>query len=187
MEQRKGAWMETYTGKFYPIDPKSNEVNLIDIAHGLSLICRFGGQCKHFYSVAQHCLNVYKDLDSLGFHYIIQLYGLLHDSSEAYICDIIRPFKSEIPEYKILEKNVEIVIYEKFGLTYPSEDIHKIIKRSDDEVLYNEAELLMNNVDNWASEYPHRKLEIDTSFKDMKEVEEEYIETANMLMKKIQR
>lgn len=187
MHKRKGNWIETYTGKFYPIDPKSSEVSLIDIAHGLSLICRFGGQCKHFYSVAQHCLNVCKDLENLGFDTTIQLYGLLHDASEAYICDITRPFKSEIPQYNTFEKNVEIAIYEKFGLTYPTEDIHKIITRSDDEVLYNEAEYLMNNVDNWASKYPHRKLEIDTSFRDMKEIEEEYIETANVLIKKLHR
>ena len=151
----------------------------------LSLICRFGGQCKHFYSVAQHCLNVCKDLEDLGYDYKIQLYGLLHDASEAYISDIIRPLKSEIPEYKIFEKNVEIAIYEKFGLTYPTEEIYKIIKRSDDEVLYNEAEQLMNNIEGWASAYPHRKLEIDTSIRDMKEIEEEYIETAKRLTKKL--
>ncbi len=62
MEQRKGIWQETYTGRFYAIDPRSDEVNLLDIAHGLSQICRYTGQFKHFYSVAQHCLNVYKDL-----------------------------------------------------------------------------------------------------------------------------
>lgn len=185
MVKRKGNWMETYTGKFYPIDPISSEVNLNDIAHSLSLICRFGGQCRHFYSVAQHCLNVYQDLENLGFDYQIQLYGLLHDASEAYIGDIITMLKSEIPKYKIFERNVETAIYKKFGLTYPSEKIHKIIKKSDIEIFCNELEHLMNNVDNWSSKYPHRKLEIDTSFRDMKEVEAEYIITANRLIKKL--
>ena len=64
------------------------------------------------------------------FFFYLTLNQAIHDGSEAYICDIIRPFKPEIPEYKIFEKNVEIAIYEKFGLTYPTEDVHKIIKRS---------------------------------------------------------
>ena len=185
MEQRKGKWMETYTGIFYPIDPKSEEVSLIDIAHGLSLICRFGGQCKHFYSVAQHCLNVCNDLEVLGYDKQTQLIGLLHDASEAYICDIIRPFKPEIPEYRVFEERVENVIYERFGLPFPDEEMHKIIKFSDNEVLYNEVEQLMNNAENWTSKYPHRKLDIDTSFRNMREVEQEYLEIANRLIKEL--
>ena len=52
MMQRKCESQETYTGIFYATDPRSEEVHLLDIAHGLSLICRYAGQCKHFYSVA---------------------------------------------------------------------------------------------------------------------------------------
>ena len=183
MEKRKGDWQETYTGRFYAIDPRSDEVNLIDIAHGLSLICRYTGQCKHFYSVAQHCLNVYKDLKQLGYDETIQLRGLLHDASEVYISDLPKPFKVEIPEYKKFEERIEKAIYERFGLTFPTDDVHKIIKFSDNEVLYNEVEALMNNVENWTSKYPHRKLDIDTEFRDMKEVEQEYLDTAKKLMK----
>ena len=183
MEQRKGDWQEIYTGRFYAIDPRSDEVSLLDIAHGLSQICRYTGQCKHFYSVAQHCLNVYKDLKQLGYDETIQLIGLLHDASEVYISDLPKPFKVEIPEYKIFEEKIERAIYEKFGLPFPTDEIHKIIKFSDNEVLYNEVESLMNNVENWTSKYPHRKLDIDTEFRDMREVEQEYLDTAKKLIK----
>lgn len=40
----------------------------------------------------------------------------------------------------------------------------------------------MNNIDNWTQKYPHRKLSIDTRFRDMKEVEQEYLKTANTLI-----
>ena len=175
MKERFGEWQETYTGKFYAMDPHSEEVNIEDIAHGLSLICRYAGQCKHFYSVAQHCLNVYADLKNQGYDKTIQLIGLLHDATEIYISDLPKPFKIAIPEYNKAEENIARVIYEKFNLPFKDERIEKIIKFSDNEVLYNEAEELMNNIDNWASNKPHRKLDIDTSLKDPNEVEKEYL------------
>jgi 5'-deoxynucleotidase YfbR-like HD superfamily hydrolase len=187
MEHRKGDWQETYMGKFYAIDPRSDEVNLVDIAHGLSQICRFTGQCKHFYSVAQHCLNVYRDLEQLGYDYTIQLIGLLHDASECYISDLPKPFKVEIPQYKVFEEKIEKAIYDRFHLPFPTDEIHKIIKFSDNEVLYNEVEQLMNNVENWTLKYPHRKLDIDTKFRNMEEVEQEYLEIAYKLINNLQK
>ncbi len=108
----------------------------------------------------------------------------MHDASEVYISDLPKPFKAEIPEYKIFEEKIEKAIYEKFELEFPTDEIHKIIKFSDSEVLYNEVELLMNNAGNWTSKYPHRKLDIDTEFRDMREVEQEYLSTAKKLIEK---
>src|ERR1700693_75116 len=52
---RKGDWIQTFTGRqFWPLDPRPEEVCIEDIAHGLSNECRFAGQCRSFYSVAQH-------------------------------------------------------------------------------------------------------------------------------------
>ena len=54
---RAAEFIETYTGRaFYPLDPDPSAVSIIDIAHGLSLQCRYGGQITSFYSVAQHCV-----------------------------------------------------------------------------------------------------------------------------------
>ncbi len=186
METRKGKYMETYTGEFfYPVDPRIEEVNIKDIAHGLSLICRFGGQCKYFYSVAQHCLNVSNDLKQQKYDEVIQLYGLLHDASEAYISDIVSPLKPELPDYKLYEKKIEETIFNRFGLDYPDEEIHKIIKKSDIDVFCNEALVLMNNKNNWIDNFDYRKLDIDLKRRDMSEVEKEYIETQKRLSKRI--
>ena len=56
---RYGDFIQTYSGiEFYPLDPRIEEVKLLDIAHALSNICRFTGHCNEFYSVAQHSVLV---------------------------------------------------------------------------------------------------------------------------------
>lgn len=53
----RGDWMQTYTGRrFYPLDPRPDEIDPEDIAHALSLLCRYGGHVDRFYSVAEHCV-----------------------------------------------------------------------------------------------------------------------------------
>lgn len=38
---RKGDWMQTYTGRqFWPLDPHPDEIDIRDIAHALSMMCR---------------------------------------------------------------------------------------------------------------------------------------------------
>lgn len=112
---RKGDWLQVYSGRqFWPLDARPEDVDIIDIAHSLSLQCRYAGHVKSFYSVAEHCLHVSR--------YVPQefaLIGLLHDASEAYLVDIPRPVKRFMPEYKVAEKALEAVIAERFGLQFP--------------------------------------------------------------------
>ena len=135
----RGDWIQTYTGiKFWPLDPRANEVCIEDIAHALSLQCRFAGHCKTFYSVAEHCIRVsricYGD-DSL--------WGLLHDASEAYLVDIPRPVKHspEMRHYRVFEKLVQTVICRRFGL--PLQEPASV-KAADRIILHTEARDLMS-------------------------------------------
>src|ERR1700724_2684254 len=83
-----GGWQQTFTGRrFYPLSPRVEDVCIEDIAHALSNICRYGGHCREFYSVAQHCNMVSDWMPEF------KLEGLLHDSPEAYIGDMVRPVK----------------------------------------------------------------------------------------------
>lgn len=109
---RNGDWMLTATGGiFYPLDPLASEVRIEDIAQALSQICRFGGHTPEFYSVAQHSVLVSHACDPAD-----ALWGLLHDASEAYLADIIRPVKRHIVGYREAEARVMVAVCERFGL-----------------------------------------------------------------------
>ena len=87
---RTGDWTQTFAGiQFYPFDPRPDEVKIKDIAHALSMICHFNGHTREFFSVAQHSLMVSYLLPAEH-----KLWGLMHDSAEAYIGDMIRPIKT---------------------------------------------------------------------------------------------
>lgn len=109
---RAGDWILTYTGtQFWPLDPRMNEVHIEDISHALSMICRFTGHTRDFYSVAQHSVLVARALPRK-----LQLWGLLHDASEAYLCDIARPVKRCINGYAEIEARLMGVVADRFGL-----------------------------------------------------------------------
>ena len=88
-------WIETYTGRRLSLamDPRYHEFVLGDIAHGLANICRFGGQCRQFYSVAEHCCHAADWLWEQEQSAECSLCGLLHDAAEAYLGDMTRPIK----------------------------------------------------------------------------------------------
>jgi hypothetical protein len=110
--ERKGDWIQTYTGRrFWPADPRPEEVFIEDIAHALSMLCRFGGHCLRFYSVAEHSV-----LLSWAAPPEWKRWCLLHDATEAYLCDLPGPIKRSIHEYGMLEMNLMEVVAERFGL-----------------------------------------------------------------------
>jgi hypothetical protein len=141
MSERKGDWIRTSTGvNFYPLDPKPEEIVIYDIAQALSNLCRYNGHMERHYSVAQHSLMVADELRKRGYPAIIQMFGLLHDGSEAYICDIPRPIKPYLTNYFEIEKKLQDMIYERFAGRLPTEEEHRIIKEVDDDALLFEVE-----------------------------------------------
>ncbi len=130
---RKGGWMTTFSGrKFYPADPRPEDVEPVDIIHGLSNTCRFSGQVSEFYSVAQHSVLVSEHAgrsvgegmtvrDTTVVWQLVALTGLLHDASEAYIADLPRPAKRELPAYKEMESAIQRCVLQRFGLWEPHE------------------------------------------------------------------
>ena len=150
------SWIETYTGKkFYPLNPRPEDVDIIDIAHSLSMQCRFNGHTRFFYSVAEHSAMVSKELAATGYNKLIQLYGLLHDAAEAYVCDLPRPIKRQIKEYEPIEVRVQGVIWEGFNLPAPAETDRKILQYMDDRILGYEGVRLMRNTEGWTAKLPY--------------------------------
>jgi hypothetical protein len=148
--ERKGDFLGTFTGKrFFPIDPKPEEVSIEDIAQSLSKICRFNGHTKRFYSVAEHSLNVERLLRKQGCNKIVRLYGLLHDAAEAYCCDIPRPLKRILYGYDQIENGIMQAIYTAFELPEPNEFQKQLISLADNYILAVESRELMSNTDKW--------------------------------------
>lgn len=133
------GWVATYSGKrVWPLDPRPEDISLEDIAHALSMKCRYSGHTKRFYSVAQHCRIV-------SFHVPAELaaYGLLHDAAEYVLPDIARPIKAAIPGFDKIEARLMRAIAERFGLDFEKfndPEIHKI----DTRILGDEMEQLMD-------------------------------------------
>ena len=92
--------------KFYPLELIKADINIKDIAHALSLITTANGHFKHFYSVAQHSINCFKEAEARRYTQRVQLGCLLHDASESYIADITRPLKRNMPEYCVIEEKL---------------------------------------------------------------------------------
>ena len=120
-----------------PFDLKLTDIKIEDIAHALSMKCRFGGHCPVFYSVAQHSVicSYYVSIKE-------QMAALLHDASEAYISDIPSPVKYRLPDYLALERLVMEKIADVFQFEYPlSDEAHSI----DKTVLEWEWDHIMSN------------------------------------------
>lgn len=110
--QRRGDWIQLISGEpFWALDPRPEDVHIEDIAWSLSMQCRFGGHCKQFYSVAEHSVMVSHMVPPE-----MALWGLLHDATEAYLVDLPRPIKQNMPNYREYEDALAVVIAKRFNL-----------------------------------------------------------------------
>lgn len=141
---RHGDWIETYTGrKFWPLDPDPADIDLRDIAHALARICRFGGHCWEFYSVAQHALHCEAMAEALGLSPRLRLLVLLHDAAEAYLGDWPRPIKRSIPGLHEYEARIQDAVWTGLGVEPPTGEELETVRRIDDWALHAEARVLM--------------------------------------------
>ena len=147
--ERAGDWMQTFTGRqFWPMDPRPEDLDILDIAHALSLLCRFGGHCQRFYSVAEHSVHVAR---SLPRH--LQLWGLLHDASEAYLVDVPRPVKPFLEGYADAERAVMLTIIQRYWLELGDAGnfMPTAVKQADNRILVDERQQNMASGREWGS------------------------------------
>ena len=109
------SYITTFTGThFDPIHPVPEKIDMKDIAHALSLICRANGHTRFFYSVAQHSIACCKEAKTRGLSNHIQLGCLLHDSCETYMSNVTRPIKAKLTEYLKFEDHLQNMIWNHF-------------------------------------------------------------------------
>jgi hypothetical protein len=139
----KEYWMQTYTGKkFDLLNPRVEDVDIIDIAHSLSMQCRYNGHTLKFYSVAEHCVHVANALP-----YNLRLAGLLHDAAEAYVGDCISPLKNLLPYFKGIEDRILEAIAVRFQVQNILSD--NLVHQADLDILEDEHDQVMTPRFEW--------------------------------------
>lgn len=161
MTVRNSRYMHTSNGKkFYPMDPRPDEVHIEVIAHHLATRARYNGATQHplikskiFYSVGEHSVLVARYVTEILKAPQFELEALLHDGSEAFNGDLIRPLKYDpafrAPFQKVEELN-ERAQAQRFGLVYP---YPKIVKLADEAVTAAEVQQIVvkDPNDDWDS------------------------------------
>ena len=142
-------WICTYTGKQHFItDPDPSSVDIDSIAHALSLLCRFAGHCRSFYSVGEHSGRVSRLLQrAYPNNRLLHLQGLIHDGSEAFCVDIPRPLKESLPAYKEIEAKTQRAIHKALEIAEPNIVEHQLVKWADNTMLATERRDLLNHQD----------------------------------------
>lgn len=142
------SWIQTRWARerIYPLDLQAQSVDIHDIAHSLSMTCRWGGHTGEFYSVAQHSFLVSCQLDD-----DLALAGLLHDAAEAYLPDIAAPIKGRVSidgvPFDVVEARLLRVIFEALNVAWPTAEGWAAIKHADRVLLAWEARDLMDICD----------------------------------------
>lgn len=141
----RGDWSQLYSGRqFFPMSPRPEDVDAVDIGHALGMLCRYNGHVSHFYSVAEHSVHVSRALEAAGEDCHTQLAGLLHDAAEAYVGDMVRPLKLQMPAYVAAEDRVLGVIFEHFLM--PPEfavAMPVAVREADNRILLDERAALL--------------------------------------------
>lgn len=140
------AWQRMLSGRRLDLlDPTPVDIEIEDIAHGLSFVARWNGQTQgdYAYSVAEHSLLVFAILKRIqpAIEPKWKLAALLHDAPEYVIGDMISPVKAAVgPGYEALDDRLSAAIHIRFGL--PAKipvAIKKLIKKADKISAWMEA------------------------------------------------
>lgn len=154
MKQDDKDWMLTHSlRKVHVLDFHASDVDLNDIATSLSKQCRYNGHLRGFYSVAEHSDIIRRALRRDGYPLKIQQLGLLHDASETWTGDIIRPLKNALRsqgfDIKPYELKIEEELSKHFNLPWPWPDV---IHDYDKRIVRDEKDQLKpDESDDWSS------------------------------------
>lgn len=146
MARQTRAWQRMLSGRRLDLlDPTPVDIEIEDIAHGLSFVARWNGQTQGDwpYSVSEHSLLVEKlfSRQNSAVSAKWKLAALLHDAPEYVIGDMISPVKAAVgPDYAALDERLTTAIHLRFGLPaiLPA-PIKKAIKAADRMSAWMEA------------------------------------------------
>jgi len=126
------TWIQTNSiAQFFPLDPRVQDVNVKDIIHSLSHLCRYNGHSNKMYTVGHHSIMVAKIVQKLGGTLEEVKWGLAHDFGEAYCGDLPSPIKNHptMVAFRDMENKIVAAIAEKIGLVGPEPALVKKVDR----------------------------------------------------------
>lgn len=144
---------EVYSGALVDLlNPRIDDVHMLDVAVSLSRLARFIGHGRSFYSVAQHSVFVADLLPAAD-----RVHGLLHDAAEAYIGDLANPVKRALvtacpafaPAWKSIEKGLRARIYQRAGVMLPDPETEARVKEADLIALATEQRDVLASPNRW--------------------------------------
>lgn len=131
------------------VNPDPDSIEVRSIAAALSKVCRFGGHCPQFYSVAEHCIHATALACSEGYTGDALVAVFLHDAAEAYIGDMVKPLKLAMSQYGEAERRIEAAIQSAFGVDFAK--WMDVIKRFDRAMLKAEKVTMWpEDTEKWA-------------------------------------
>ena len=167
-------YITTYTGlHMEPTQPDPNLIQIEDIAHALSLICRGNGHVSTFFSVGQHCLLAAREALGRGLSSRMALACLLHDAGEAYLSDVPRPLKRCLEQYSRYEDQLLEAIYEKYLGTPLTAREQAELKKIDDDLLYFDLRDLLHETPD--APEPAMQCALSHEVRPFEAVEREYL------------
>lgn len=122
MAAKTRAWQRMLSGRRLDLlDPTPVDIEIDDIAHGLSFVARWNGQTHGDfpYSVAEHSVLVERLFADANPNAPTKwcLAALLHDAPEYVIGDMISPVKAAVgPGYAEMDERLTAAIHLRFGL-----------------------------------------------------------------------
>lgn len=166
--------MCAHSGRQIDIEaPQPESLDIGDIAHALSFICRGSGQVNTFFSVAQHCICCAREAAARGYSTAVQLACLLHDASEAYMMDLPKPIKDNLlPGYRVYEDALLACIYRRFLSRELTPEESRRVDEMDHLLLQCDLKYLLNR------DIPAPELLVppDYTVRPFEEVREEYLD-----------
>lgn len=141
-QERDGYWQQTFSGqRFWVADPRPEDIYIIDIAHQLAMDSRYNGATLRYYSVAEHSVHVSRVVPPED-----ALWGLLHDASETWLRDLIRPVKRhpDMVAYMKFEARVMTCVCDRFGLLH---EMPASVAEADERIVDDERRQLLANME----------------------------------------
>lgn len=109
----------TLSGRIFDINnPTAEMIDIIDIASGLANKGHFSGLTPYMFPIAQHSILVCDEyaIQNPDAPAEMKLLALMHDASEAYIGDMIKPIKMYFPTFVALENTIMQAIAKRYNL-----------------------------------------------------------------------